>query len=529
MPDWARLNTPPKIIEPEDAAAELLRRRKARENFADYVEYVSGKPVPKHGKLICRLLHEVMDRKIKRLMICLPPGHMKSWLCSHHFPAFYLSKFKEDPFVAVTHTESFSETWGRKVRNLIMSTEHQALFPGVNIAEDSRAAARWDTTAGGSYFATGVGGAVTGKRARAITLDDLLRGQEDANSSSIRDNQWQWLGSDLMTRMMRDCVIVFITTRWHLGDVAGRLIAAEQNGGEKWRKLILPAIAGLNDPLGRKEGEALWPDEYPIEALERIKAQPAMTPRMWESLYQQSPILDSGNVIKRQWFKIWAQQERPRVRYTLQSYDTAVSTKDKSAFSVALTFGVFDEADTGLPAVILMSRWRGRVDYPDLRKRAQRLAKDYLDDKTYFAADGTQLDSGSGVDRPPDRILVEDAPVGKPLISDLRRAGLDNVMPFQMQRYGDKDSRIMLVSDIFESGRFYVLGQAPSFTQPLRWCDEYIQSMTSYPASDSRDDVDATSQALIFLRTHSWIKNTSDPVYEPSRSRQPVTQRARLY
>lgn len=521
--------SPPKIITVEDAAAEMLRRRKARSNFADYVEYVSGKPVPKHGKLICRKLHELMERKINRLMICLPPGHMKSWLCSHHFPAYYMSRFKTDPFIAVTHTEAFSETWGRKVRNLIMSPEHQALFPEINITEDSRAAARWDTTAGGSYFATGVGGAVTGRRARCVGLDDLLRGQEDANSSLIRDNQWSWLGSDLMTRMMKDCVMFFITTRWHLGDVAGRLIESERNGGEKWTKLILPAIAGPKDPLGRKEGEALWPEEYPLEALERVKSQPAMTPRMWSALFQQSPVVDTGNVIKRQWFRIWQGAERPRVRYVLQSFDTAVSTKDKSAFSVALTFGVFDELDTGLPAVILMSRWRGRVDYPDLRKRAQRLGRDYLDDRTYYADDGTPLESGSGVNRPPDRILIEDAPVGKPLISDLRRAGLENVMAFPTHRYGDKDSRIMLVSDIFESGRFYVLGQGPSFTQPLRWCEDYISSMISYPAADARDDVDATSQALISLRTHGWIKNTADPEWEPSRGRQQVVQRPRLY
>lgn len=523
------MNTPPSKVSPEDAAAELLRRRRARSNLSDYIEYVSGKPTPKHLKLVCRKLHECMERKVTRLLVCLPPGSGKSWVISHHFPAFYISKFKTDPFIAVTHTESFSETWGRKVRNLIMSPEHQVLFPDVNIAEDSRAAARWDTTAGGSYFATGVGGAVTGKRSKAVVLDDLLRGQEDANSASIRENQWQWLGSDLFTRMMKDCIVVFITTRWHLDDLAGRLIAAERNGGERWEKLILPALAGEKDPLGRKPGEALWPDEYPVSAIEKIKAQPAMSPRQFSALYQQSPVVESGNIIKRQWFRIWAQQERPRVRYVLQSYDTAVTTKDKSAFSVALTLGVFDEADTGLPAVILMSRWRGRVDYPDLRKRAQRLGKDYLDDKTYHDANGDALDSFSGVHRPPDRILIEDAPVGKPLISDLRRAGLDNVMPFPTHRYGDKDSRIMMVSDIFESGRFYVLGQLPSFTQPLRWCEEFIQSMISYPAADARDDVDACSQALIHLRTHGWVKNTSDPEWEPQRSRQSNEPRPRIY
>jgi predicted phage terminase large subunit-like protein len=349
-----------------------------------------------------------------------------------------------------------------------------------------------------------------------VICDDLLKGVDDAESQTVRDNMWDWWGSDLSTRLKPSGVMVIIGTRWHLDDIIGRVMAAEtQKGGDKWDKVILPALAKEKDPLGRKVGEALWPEWESETALARRRAQPSMTARQWESLYQQSPVLESGNVIKRDWIKIWNQREPPKCDFILQSWDTAITSKNKSAYSVCLTFGIFTEDKTDLPSIILLSRWRGRVDYPDLRKMAQRLANHYLDDNREVPMMGNHS-------KPPDMILIEAKATGEPLIADLNRAGI-SATRFNPNKYGDKNARLLLVTDIFENGRFYVPGQPPNYTLPRRWAEEYVNSLMSFPASDSRDDADATSQAIIRMKTSGWIKNSLDAIEEePFR----VTERA---
>ena len=468
------------------------------------MEYVGGRPVPRHIQLLCDKLHQCMERKIPRLLVCLPPGHMKSYTCSHHLPSYYLSQFPDHQVVAATHTESFSETWGRKVRNLMLGDEHRIIFPHAQISEDSRAASRWDLTTGGGYFATGVGGAVTGRRADLVIMDDLLRGIEDANSATIRENMWQWFGSDLSTRMKPGAIMIYITTRWHLDDLAGRLIQAEQNGGDKWEKLIFPAIALEKDQLGRKPGEALWPEEYSLKILENIKSNPAITGRQWESLYQQDPVGEDGGLIKRQWFKPWKRAEPPKCSIVLQSWDTAISQKDTAAYSACLTFGVFEEDESKLPAMILLSAFRARLLYPDLRKMAQRLAWNYMDDDL-------KRPKLKPAKKQPGMILVEDRSSGSSLIADLMRAGIQGVVKVNPSRHGSKDARLMLSSDVLENGRVYVPYMGPQFTQPYRWADEWISELCSFPAAASRDYADAYSQAVDRFKQFGAIRNTDDP------------------
>lgn len=498
-------------VTPEAAAEELLRRRKARESLAEYINYVSGKNPPRHMRFLCKKLEDLSSRSIDRLLVAEPPGHGKSFVVSWHYPAYYLSKFPDHNIVAVSHTDSFAETWGRRVRNLIMSDEHRRLFPNVTISEDSRAAGRWDLSTGGSYYATGVGGAVTGKRANCILLDDVFRGIEDADSAVVRDAIWNWYGADLYSRLVPGGIIGFINTRFNVDDLAGRLLAAAQRkDGDKWTTVILPAIAKENDQLGRKPGEALWPEWMDVPALNRIKNQPAMTPRLWSALYLQDPVVDGGNIIKRSWFRIWNEKDPPKCKLIIQSWDTASSKKDSAAYSACTTWGVFEEKDTGLPSLILLSAFRKRMNYPELRKMAKRLAYDYKDDNFDFPAD-------QKFKREPDIILIEDQSSGSDLIPDLRRAGVAAI-PIKPRMYGDKNARVGLSSDVLENGRVWVPGQPPNYTAARRWAEEFIISVISFPAANSRDWVDSMSQAIIRVKKSGWIKNSEDPV-EPEYTR----------
>jgi hypothetical protein len=182
------------------------------------------------------------------LGLFLPPGSAKSTYASILFPPWYLAQYPHASVIAASHTAELAEKWGRKVRNLV--TEHRVTL-SVDIAEDNKAAGRWETAAGGEYFAAGVGGSITGRRADLAIIDDPIRSREDADSDRVRDSQWDWYQFDLLTRLKPNAAIVLIQTRWHEDDLAGRILAFEKG----WEVVSLPMEAETEDPLGRAPGE----------------------------------------------------------------------------------------------------------------------------------------------------------------------------------------------------------------------------------------------------------------------------------
>lgn len=254
-----------------------------------------------HHRLIARHLEAVERGEITRLMITMPPRHGKSMLASEFFPAWYLGRNPDHYVVTATYAQELADDFGRKVKNQIEDAAFRAVFPGVGLADDSKSAKRFhiegegaggyehSTSQRGAFYAVGVGGPLTGRGAHLLLIDDPVKNREDAESEVIRRKTKDWYTSTAYTRLMPGGRVVIIQTRWHEDDLSGWLLADHQHEG--WVVLNLPAIAD--------DGSALWPEQYDVAALEKIKL--AVGPRDWSALYQQRPAPDTGDYFKKEW------------------------------------------------------------------------------------------------------------------------------------------------------------------------------------------------------------------------------------
>ncbi|MDE2106257.1 MAG: terminase family protein [Patescibacteria group bacterium] len=244
-----------------------------------------GQTPARHHRLLIQALEDVAEGRNDRLMVLMPPGSAKSTYTSILFPAWLLAKRPNTAIIAASHTGELAEHFGRRVRNTI-ATNDQTL--GYSLSSDNKAAGRWQTSNGGEYFAAGVGGSITGRRADLAIIDDPVKSKEAAESETDREKVWEWYKADLYTRLKPDAKIVLIMTRWHEDDLGGRLLQEMENGGDQWRVLKLPALANANDdPLGRAVDEPLWPEWEDKAALDRKRA--AVGERDFGALYQQDP------------------------------------------------------------------------------------------------------------------------------------------------------------------------------------------------------------------------------------------------
>lgn len=519
----------------EEAAAELLRRRRARETFRHYVEYCSGQEVPRHMALVCDKMQAVAEGRVARQMVSMPPGTGKSYIVSHYFPAWLLAKKRQEYVDALveaeksrdtkppkrcyniifgSHQQDLANSFGMKVRNLIESDEHQVLFPGMMIDPSKKASGEWLLADGtGGYMATSVGANVTGRRGDILLGDDLLSGIEAAESDNERRKLWAWFNADFKTRRKNSRTpIVIIGTRWHLNDHFGLLDQDEKDGtGDKYERLILPALAlpltndagkpNPPDPLGRKPGEALWPEEFPAEDLRKIQRSAGTTKRMWASLYQGSPIIDDGGIITKSWFKWWKSPEPPKIKYLVQCWDTALTANETSAFSAQTTWGLFEDEE--IMNAILLSASRYRLEYDELRKFMKRMSIDYRDDdpkvQKFKVLPG----------RRPHTVLVEAKANGQALIRDLRKGGIDAI-GWNPDKYGDKIARVRIATDVIENGRLWVPAMPPFYDQLRPWAEDFVDQCGAFPASDSRDWVDTMTMFVLRMKDSGWIVNTED-------------------
>ena len=272
--------------------AEWMLRCGIRSKLLEWARFVLAPqglaPAP-HHLLLIEALEAVSAGSVDRLMVLIPPGSAKSTYASLLFPPWFLQRHPRAQVIAASHTAGLAEAFGRGVRGLV--AEHGARL-GYRLDSENRAAGRFGTSRGGSYFATGVRGPVTGRRADLLLIDDPVKGQADADSARVRDGVWDWYRSDLLTRLRPGGRVVLVMTRWHPDDLGGRLLES----GESWRVIRLPALAEPGDLLGRVPGEALWPEWEGVAALERKRL--ALGDRAFSALFQQAPVRATGGLFQ---------------------------------------------------------------------------------------------------------------------------------------------------------------------------------------------------------------------------------------
>jgi predicted phage terminase large subunit-like protein len=475
--DQLPLNVKAKIFELVEELEERKSAEQAQKSFMAFVRKVW--PAFIHGAHHAKMaeaFERVAEGKVKRLIINMPPRHTKSEFASYLLPAWFLGKFPNKKVIQTSHTAELAVGFGRKVRNLVDQDVYREIFPGVGLQTDSKAAGRWATNKGGDYFAIGVGGAVTGKGADILIIDDPHSEQEAAQAEvnpEIYDKTYEWYTSGPRQRLQPGGAIIVVMTRWSKKDLTGQVLkAASQRSGEEWEVIEFPALL--------PSGKPLWPQFWPRMELEALQKE--LPHSKWMAQYQQQPTSDSTAIVKREWWQIWEDDEAPNCEFTLMSWDTAFEKNNRADYSALTHWGVFYHPDeTGLPQanIILLNAFRERMEFPRLKQEAIDQYKEWE----------------------PDSVIIEKKASGAPLIYEMRAMGIP-VQEFTPSKGNDKISRLNAVSDIFASGRVW----APN----THWAEEVIEEVASFPAGEHDDYVDSVSLALMRFRKGGYIRTLLD-------------------
>ena len=436
--------------------------------FAHYCSRQKWYPA-KYLVTLSEHLMDVATGDTRHLLVTMPPRHGKSTLISHYFPAWYLGNNPDKRVILGSYGAEFASSWGYKARATLQ--EYGYLF-GLKVAQDSAAKDRWDIQDHtGGMVTTGVGGQLTGRGGDIIILDDVIKNDEEANSSTYREKAWEWYRATLYTRLEPGGSIALLMTRWHEDDLAGRLLREEP---DKWTVLNLPAIAEEHDSLGRQPGEALFPKRYDVPALMDIKR--TIGSYWWNALYQQRPTAEEGAMFKRQFFRYCHIENGlydlgtkkvsiPACR-VFQTCDPAVSTKASADYFVLATWTITPEND-----LILLDILRTRMEGPD---QINLFKQAYQRWKPTFQG-------------------VEAVGVGKTLYQMLLREGL----PIrELKAEADKVTRAMPAAARMEAGCVY-------FLKGIQGLDDFENELLSFPKGAHDDCVDVLSYAVSQILSYS--------------------------
>ena len=444
-----------------------------KESFLDFVKHVyPGYKVGPHHLKLAQIFEDIANGKKKRVIVNIAPRHGKSELISYLAPAWFLGKYPQKKIIMSSHTADLAVNFGRRVRNLVGSESYRDIFPQIELQADSKSASRWGTNFNGEYFAIGVGGALAGRGADLFIIDDPHSEQEaKTGKPEVFLPAWEWFQSGPLQRLMPGGAIVVVMTRWSKLDLTGQIVSQmnKEEGVDRWEVVEFPAI--------KDDGEALWPEFWPVEELLAKKA--GLDVRYWNAQYMQNPVSEEGALIKREWWKIWDKEDPPVCDFTIMSLDAAQEANNRSDFNALTTWGVFFNEETNNFAIILLNSIKKRLEYPELKKLVLAEYKEWQ----------------------PDAFMVEKKSNGSALYQEFRRMGIP-VGEFTPGKGQDKIARVNAVSDLFASGIVW----APD----RRWAKDVIEECNDFPSGTNDDLVDSTTLALLRFRQGGFLRLPSD-------------------
>ena len=456
------------LLQVDVALAEKQIKNKAKDDFMSFVkavwpEFIEGA----HHRVIAEKFNKLATGEINRLIVNMPPRHTKSEFASYLLPAWMVGRNPKLKIIQATHTGELAIRFGRKAKTLIDSPDYKKIFE-TTLREDSQAAGRWETAQGGEYFAAGVGGAITGRGADLLIIDDP-HSEQDALSPTAMENAYEWYTSGPRQRLQPGAKIVLVMTRWSKKDLTGILMNNQKEvKGDQWDVVEFPAIM---------DHGPVWPEYWNIDELEKVKA--TLPVGKWNAQWMQKPTSEEGALIKREWWQTWEKDNLPDCYYIIQSYDTAFLKKETADYSAITTWGIFYPEEGGKPNIILLDAIKDRFEFPELRREA-------LEQYKYWN---------------PDMVIVEQKASGTPLTHELRQMDIP-VMTFTPSRGNDKHVRVNSCAPLFEAGIIW----APD----MKYAEEVIEECASFPFGDHDDLVDSTTMAIMRFRQGGFLPHPED-------------------
>ena len=372
--------------------AEKKKGSQVKSDFLSFVKHVWPEFIEgSHHKIIADKFNKIAEGKIKRMIINMPPRHTKSEFASNMLPAWMIGRKPDLKIIQTTHTTELAVRFGRKAKTLIDSPEYQEIFK-TRLREDSQAAGKWETEQGGEYYAAGVGSAITGRGADLLIIDDP-HSEQDALNADALEKAYEWYTSGPRQRLQPGGTIVVVMTRWSLKDLTGALIKAQKEvKSDQWEVIEFPAIM--------PSGEPVWPQYWKLDELEKVQA--SLSIPKWNAQWMQNPTSEAGAIIKKEWWRVWDDEEIPPLKHVIQSYDTAFLKKQTADYSAITTWGVFYPEEDGAANLILLDSLKGRYEFPELRREA-------LQQYDYWK---------------PETVVIESKASGLPLTAELRQMGI---------------------------------------------------------------------------------------------------------
>lgn len=386
------------LIKRELARRELCRRRLIYYATQFHPSYTPGWVHQDISRRLEQFVKDVEDQKSPRLMIFMPPRAGKSALASDLFPSWILGKHPEWSIIASSYAQSLPLEFSRNIRDRLQDSEYQAVFPDTKLRSDAKGIEAWKTTKGGGYIAAGVGTGITGKGFNVGIVDDPIKDQEAADSEVIRDAAFKWYQAVFRTRVAPGAGILFINTRWHWADPAGKLLDVDEqlakagipeDERENWQVVSYPALAEYDEYLMhdgsivedanpedalrllRRKGEALHPERFSTKDMLRTKN--GLSSSMWSALYQQRPTPDEGDYFKRDDFRYrWLDPAYRPLATIFMTADYAIKKGQRNDWTVLACFALTSDDD-----LYVLSIRRGRWGTYDIARNIVAMVKEF--------------------------------------------------------------------------------------------------------------------------------------------------------